>query len=341
MAPMAADRSTGSTTSSSFNESGLAGSRGGGGGSRVHHDFPNFSDNQQPLVVKDHPQVQPSNETIQSRICYRWVFGGAHHFGYWERDTWWPFPLSPHLSTMQDKLFEALDLPPDARVLDAGCGQGHVALHMAKKGIHVTAIDISERHVHRAQRRMASAGLSGQATVRRMDFHHLETVLSQSHDGIYTMETLVHSTDPESVIASFYRILKPGGRYVLHEYGRRDPQVANQTDAHMQVHAYNLREVKPMLPRGLDLYKQMLEDAGFVDVVVIDLSENIKPMLRYLYLLTAVPAFFSRLLGLQDCFGVDGGPANNPAQLYNSPEFCRYVQISATKPLNPKSLARR
>lgn len=37
-------------------------------------------------------------------------------------------------------------------------------------------------------------------------------------DGVYTMETLVHATDLDKVLRGFFRILKPGGRLVEHEY---------------------------------------------------------------------------------------------------------------------------
>ena len=50
------------------------------------------------------------------------------------------------------------------------------------------------------------------------DYHHLEQYEDGTFDGIYTMETLVHSTDPLEVLKEFLRILKPGGRIALNEY---------------------------------------------------------------------------------------------------------------------------
>jgi len=53
---------------------------------------------------------------------------------------------------MEDKLAEVLALPRGAHVLDASCGVGHVALHMAKThGLRVSGIDIVDHHIAKAQ----------------------------------------------------------------------------------------------------------------------------------------------------------------------------------------------
>ncbi|KAK0702110.1 S-adenosyl-L-methionine-dependent methyltransferase [Lasiosphaeria miniovina] len=294
---------------------------------------------QQQYQQQEYQEHQPyiARQPPRPSFGYRWLLGdAAHHFGYWDKDTWWPFPLGPHLRTMQEKLHAALALPVTTsanapRVLDAGCGAGHAALYMAQQGVHVTAIDIASARVARAQRRLARAGLvsGGQATVRRMDMHHLETVLTASHDGVYTMETLRHSANPEAVMASFFRILKPGGRYKQHDY----------CCPHQQQH-HHYPSAADLHTRRLDLYQQMLEDAGFVDVVVTDLSDRVRPMLRYLYVLAAVPAFLVRCLGLRRCFPAAAEHSDAAARLYGEPELYRYVQISATKPLRSAGTAR-
>jgi ubiquinone/menaquinone biosynthesis C-methylase UbiE len=40
-------------------------------------------------------------------------------------------------------------------------------------------------------------------------------------DTVYTMETLVHSTDFRAALAEFQRVLRPGSRLVLIEYEHR------------------------------------------------------------------------------------------------------------------------
>jgi hypothetical protein len=48
-----------------------------------------------------------------------------------------------------------------------------------------------------------------------------------------------------------------------------------------------------------DIHQKMLEETGFEDVVVRDLSENVMPMIRLFFVLAYVPYLFVRLLGLE------------------------------------------
>ena len=82
--------------------------------------------------VPKYSSPQSYYDTLESRIGYRLLLGGTRHFGYYEPGTLWPFSLAPALRRMEDYLYASLDLPKGAMVLDAGCGVGHVALHLAK-----------------------------------------------------------------------------------------------------------------------------------------------------------------------------------------------------------------
>jgi len=235
---------------------------------------------------------------------------------------------------MEDKLAEVIALPRGAQVLDAGCGVGHVALRLAQShGLRVSAIDIIDHHIAKARRNIARAGLpAGTVQVRKMDYHHLESLPDSSLDGAYTMETFVHATDPEAVIRGFHRLLRPGGRLALFEYDHDladDLNTAQDQDMAASMDKINHYAAMPTNQRSTPgVFKQMLEDAGFQDVVVRDLSENIKPMTRLFFVLALIPYFFVRLLHLERHFintiaGVES---------YRGRGRWRYVAITATKP---------
>lgn len=65
------------------------------------------------------------------------LLGGTRHFGYWEKDTYWPFPIGQALRRIETRLFDSLKLQ-EGQVLNAGCGVGHVAIHMLGKGLKVS-----------------------------------------------------------------------------------------------------------------------------------------------------------------------------------------------------------
>ncbi|KAL9054278.1 MAG: hypothetical protein Q9162_004236 [Coniocarpon cinnabarinum] len=120
---------------------------------------------------------------------------------------------------MEQKLLSALGLPAGSKVLDCGCGHGYVALYMAQHGgFNVQGIDIVDHHIVNAKKNIALAGASAQVSADVGDYSDLSRFADSAFDGLYTMETLVHSPDPERALREFFRVLRPGGVIVEHEY---------------------------------------------------------------------------------------------------------------------------
>lgn len=282
-------------------------------------------------IINDNPALQGLYKSVESRLGYWLLLGNTRHFGYWEKDTYFMFPLGRPLRRMEEKMYRLLNLPPGSKVLDAGCGAGHVALYMANHGLRVTAIDVLDHHLRKARRNAARAGeLGALVSVKKMDYHHLETLKSDSYDGVYTMETFVHATDPAEVLKGFYRVLRPGGRIALHEYDHNyesDEAIGKTLVKLMrEVSYYGAMPTWQRAKRGY--YKQALEEAGFVDFQEHDYSENVRPMLRLFWLLAAIPYYVIVFFHLERYFvNAIGG-----ARGYYAQKYWRYVAISARKP---------
>lgn len=280
----------------------------------------------QPLINKN-PALQSYYASLESRIGYRIILGGTRHFGYYEPGSWWPFPITKALRRMEDHLFESLGLPAGSTVLDAGCGNGNVAMHLARRKLNVKAVDVTERHVARAQKNVISAGLEKSVTVTRGDYHHLEAFPTESLDGVYTMETLVHATDTKSVLDGFFRVLKPGGSLMLYEYAHMTPENAPEVSKLFgQVNEYAAMPANAEFEA--DTLLSLVEEAGFTNIELNDLSENVKPMLRLFFVIAYIPYLFIRLFGLEKYF------VNAVAAIvgYRYYDIHRYVAVRATKP---------
>ena len=290
------------------------------------------SDSTAEPVINDNPALQSYYNSLESRIGYRLVLGGTRHFGYYEKGSDWPWPVGPALRKMEQKLFEALALPEGSQVLDAGCGEAFVATSMARKGLRITGIDVIDHHIAKARKRVAKSGLpTGQVTVQKMDYHHLESLQSDSFDGAYTMETFVHATDPEAVLRGFFRILRPGGHLALFEYDHSleaaDDEALGDLAASMK--QVNQHAAMPTNERSKPgFFRDILQEAGFTDIVVRDYSENVKPMLWLFYILAAVPFVLVRFFRLEKYFINTVAGARGLA----GQKYWRFVAISATKP---------
>ena len=226
-------------------------------------------------------------------------------------------------------MLAALALPAGSTVLDAGCGTGHVALHAARiGGLRVQAIDLTPHHIVKAQDEIRKAGLSDRVSARVGDYHDLRSFKDESLDGIYTMETLVHATQPRDVLAEFFRILKPGGRIVMHEYDHtpfsRTPQdfvdEALKLNSQVGMVAFETFETGDL--------KVLCKEAGFEDVDLVDMSENIVPMLWLFHLFAYVPHMILCLLGLQYYFL----NTTSGVGMFKGRKYWRYVQVSGRKP---------
>lgn len=140
----------------------------------------------------------------------------------------------------------------------------------------------------------------------------------------------MHATDPEAVLAGFFRVLRPGGRLALFEYDYEftdeSPKIVGRSMR--KINQYAAMPTHEKSRPGA--FKQMLEDAGFEDVVVRDYSENIRPMTRLFFILAVIPYLFITLFGLERYFintvaGVGG-------YMGGGSHGWRYVAITATKP---------
>ena len=115
---------------------------------------------QEPLVNKNEA-LQEYYSTLESRIGYKLVLGGTRHFGFYTPGSYWPFPINRALRAMEDNLIATLGLERGSKVLDAGCGVGHVAIHLAEKGYRVQVIDVVDHHIFKGAAECQSQGIGG------------------------------------------------------------------------------------------------------------------------------------------------------------------------------------
>ena len=160
-----------------------------------------------------------------------------------------------------------------------------------------------------------------------MDYHHL-SFLDESFGGVYTIETFVHATDPRHVLDEFFRVLKPGGSLSMYEYDHKDLDTVPRG---LKVSMDQVNKFAAM-PTNLNvgILFDMLEEAGFQDIAVEDLSTNIKPMLRLFFLFAILPYLIVNFFGLEAWFV--NTVAGVGAYQGNRRGLWRYIAVTARKP---------
>lgn len=92
---------------------------------------------------------------------------------------------------------------------DLACGQGVVARALARRGAHVTGIDLSARLLEIARRYEDAEPLG--VRYRQGDAQSLATVADASFDGVACNLALMDIPDPAAVFRATHRVVRPGG----------------------------------------------------------------------------------------------------------------------------------
>jgi cyclopropane-fatty-acyl-phospholipid synthase len=112
-----------------------------------------------------------------------------------------------------------LELEPDQRVLDIGCGWGGFAIHAAKRhGAQVVGVTLSPPQAKLARRLVADAGLEDQIEIRVADYRELA---DEPFDAVASIGMIEHvgARQIDAYAAQVAWLLRPGGRALGRLFG--------------------------------------------------------------------------------------------------------------------------
>ncbi len=143
--------------------------------------------------------------------------------------------LKPDATGAEEAVFisKALRVRRGQRVLDAPCGAGRVAVHLARCGAVVTGIDLQASFIKRARSRFREEGLIG--TFRVMDLRGID--FEEEFHGIFNWSGsfgYFANGENRNVVRRYAKALRTGGRLLIDQPNRE----------------YLLRHFKPTMRRG-------------------------------------------------------------------------------------------
>lgn len=118
------------------------------------------------------------------------------------------------LSPIKAAQVRALSPRPGLRVLDAGCGRGEVLLACARAGAQVAGIDYADAALEIAHEVLAGVP---DADLRKGEVTSLPWP-DESFDRVLFADVIEHLDPAQDVaaLAELHRVLKPGGRLLVH-----------------------------------------------------------------------------------------------------------------------------
>lgn len=108
------------------------------------------------------------------------------------------------------------------RLIDLGCGTGRLLVPFAQRGFAVTGVDLADEMLRVAGERAAAAGVS--VELRKANLVELDDFPEASFDWVAclfsTLGMVSGAAQRRRVLENVYRLLRPGGRFVLHVHNR-------------------------------------------------------------------------------------------------------------------------
>jgi trans-aconitate methyltransferase len=147
------------------------------------------------------------------------------------------------------------------RILDLGCGTGHLTAQIADSGAEVIGIDHSGEMIEVSRR-----------TYPSIEFHQMDATaikFDEPFDAVFSNAVLHWVHPPEKAIAGIRDALKPGGRFVAEFGGHGNVgRIVQTLIAELEDRGYaTAAQRNPWFFPSIAEYTQLLESAGLEPVL--------------------------------------------------------------------------
>jgi len=207
------------------------------------------------------------------------VWGEHMHHGYYGSEG----NLKKERRQAQIDLIEEVlkwsEIQQAEKILDVGCGIGGSSLYLAQKyNATATGITLSPVQAARAKERATIAQMSEKTEFLVADALQMPFA-DNSFDLVWSMESGEHMADKEQFLRECYRVLKPGGTFLMATWCHRPTKSPNQPLTPDELH--HLAEIYRVycLPFVISLpeYEAIAKNLSFQNIRTADWSKAVAP----------------------------------------------------------------
>lgn len=198
------------------------------------------------------------------------------HFGYFKLGMN-PFSRKKMLEEMNAQVVKKLQLKPQNKVLDLGCGLAATSRFAAKNHPETKflGITIVPWQVQKAKQIIEQQGLENQIKIEVQDYNCLK-IKNQKINAIYAIESICHAENKKQVLSEMHRVLKPNGKFCIADGFLKIPQ--NKTKG---IFGFLYRKLcKNWAMHDLENihdFEKHLKDLHFKNIQIQEISWNIAP----------------------------------------------------------------
>ena len=163
-----------------------------------------------------------------------------------------------------------LALLPDVKgkkILDVGAGTGRISLPLALAGAQITALDISEKILEILKKKNKKIHtVVGEA--ESLPFE------DNSFDIVVSAFLIVHLKDPKIFFDEVYRVLKPGGLFLVSNINQKEPPVVKTKEGDIQIKSYyhrseKIREILGDLAFSIEKEEMIFESEVWINQIIL------------------------------------------------------------------------
>jgi len=189
---------------------------------------------------------------------------------------------------------------PGKRALDYCCGNGEIALRLARAGAEAHGIDISAAEIETAKKAAAAAGFASRTQFAVMDAEAM--CYPDDHFDVIVCSGVLHHLDVDKAFPELARVLKPTGEIICAEalgynpaitwYRRLTPHLRTAWEAD---HILTMREVR----KGLDHFARVEVRFFHLFTILAIPFRNLRVFGRLLSMLQAIDRIVLRIPGIR------------------------------------------
>ena len=178
----------------------------------------------------------------------------------------------PHINPVGDTMLDALNVKPGDKVLDVASGTGEPALTLARRErtIEIVGVDAAEGMVNVAQDKVKKESLKN-ISFSTMPAEKL-SYADSSFDHVICRFGVMLFADPLAGLKEMYRVLKPGGTFVIVVWGDKEKMPTMTWSYEVfkdKVHADDMPPLSIVTSLGAPgVVDELLNKAGFSEFQV-------------------------------------------------------------------------
>lgn len=207
------------------------------------------------------------------------IWGEHMHHGYYGADGTQKKDRRIAQIDLIEELLNWAGVTHAERILDVGCGIGGSSLYLAEKfNASANGITLSPVQAARAKERAQAAGLSARADFQVTDALNMPFA-DDSFDLVWSLESGEHMPDKRKFLQECYRVLKPGGTFIMATWCHRPlAGKAGQLTDDERKHLAEIYRVYA-LPYVISLpeYESMADKISFQNIRTADWSTAVAP----------------------------------------------------------------